>query len=94
MLARHSVRSSYSEVVFQCWVKKSQIFLGSKIIRSEIFWVKENLGRNFFWVKKCFGSKKIRSDIFGGKKNVGRKFGLAEFYFSLIRFDCYVAGYY
>ena len=49
-----------------------RIFLGSTHFGSEIFLGRKNWGRNFLWVNK----------------NWGRKFGLAKFYFGLIRFVC------
>ena len=43
-------------------------------------------GPIFFWVGYIFGSKKIGSKKIWVKKKLGRKFGLAKFYFGLMRF--------
>ena len=55
-------------------VKKN---LGRKFDR-----VRKNVGRNFYRVKKSWVGDFI------GLTNLGRKFGLAKFYFGLIRFVC------
>ena len=86
------------------WVKKnvvSNFFLGLKKFWSDFYikkncpkfyWVKKNLGRKFYRVKKnCVGDfiglKKWVWNFIGLKK-LGRKFGLAKFYFGLIRSVC------
>ena len=62
-------------------------FLVGICFGSKEFGPKNFLAKNI-WVGNLFGSKKFGSEIFLGQKNLGRKFGLAKFYFALIRFVC------
>ena len=62
-------------------------FLVGICFASKEFGPKNFLAKNI-WVGNLFGSKKCGSEIFLGQKNLGRKFGLAKFYFALLRFVC------
>ena len=66
-----------------------QFFCGQKF-----FWV-QKFGSEFFlgkknWVENFIVLKKIWVGNCIGLKKLGRKFGLANFYFGLIRFVCVV----
>ena len=61
--------------------------LGRKFVWSKNIWVGIFFGKKKFESKKNVGQKKCRK-FFWVKKKLGRKFGLAKFYFGLLRFVC------